>query len=66
VALDEGGIVAVTDSDADGQYAMDLPAGSYTLRADPDDGLPSCPDVIVTIPAGTWVVADIVCDTGIR
>jgi hypothetical protein len=72
VALDAaGGEAARTATLADGSFALDLPAGTYTLHADAARSMfPSIADVALLVPAGATrsnpervVVAG---DTGIR
>jgi Carboxypeptidase regulatory-like domain len=67
-ALDpSGSVVAETTTDATGAFAIDLPAGDYTIQADPAAGLMGTPEAVpVTVAAGTTTTLDLAYDTGIR
>jgi hypothetical protein len=54
-------------SDAAGDFAADLPAGSYVIEAQPVTGLMGTPPAQpVTIESGQVTKVDLVYDTGIR
>jgi len=57
--------IAITESTASGTFAFSLPSGDYTLGAG-GQMLPTCAHTRVTVPAGTYAEATILCDTGIR
>lgn len=61
-----GEVVGATRSDAQGRYAIALPAGSYTLSVVVNNGQPWCPTTDVQVHDGRVTRADISCDTGIR
>jgi hypothetical protein len=66
-ARDSSGVaIGTTRSQVDGRYALLLPAGRYTLTADPGSAFPRCAAAQATIPAGQVVETNITCDTGIR
>ncbi|GAC1376096.1 MAG: hypothetical protein NVSMB32_18780 [Actinomycetota bacterium] len=62
----QGATAGTTRSLADGRYALALPAGHYTLSADPGAVFPRCAPTAVTVAPGQVVMAAISCDTGIR
>jgi len=66
-AYDRGGRPrgSATTDDA-GRYSIGLVPGSYTVRVITDRPFPSCPETPVTVTRGPPIVADIVCDSGIR
>lgn len=63
-----GGVVAQTQSAADGTYRIELPPGSYAVEPlTPGDGpFPIAQTVNVTVGAEGFVTLDIEYDTGIR
>ena len=66
VHTESGAIVASTQSDSYGRYALDLSAGRYVLMVVTASGWPRCSDMSVAIKPGSVTRADISCDTGIR
>jgi hypothetical protein len=68
VALDaSGAVVAEMRTDDAGGFAFDLPAGAYTIQADPVDGLMGVPaPLAVTVIDGAMTSVDLAYDTGIR
>jgi hypothetical protein len=66
-ALNGSGVVVGTDTtNADGNFAITLEPGDYTLHVAITGPFPRCTDVHVTVTAGGPVQHDIGCDTGIR
>jgi hypothetical protein len=61
-----GQVVARTRSDGNGNYAMTLRPGRYTLVVETGSSFPHCPQTNITVPRHGFVTADIRCDTGIR
>jgi hypothetical protein len=53
-------------SDADGTFAFQLPAGTYTLIAGGATSLPRCAAVTVQVREASFATTTIECDTGIR
>lgn len=68
VVADDGERVASTRSDAQGRFAVEVPAGSYRLEPQPLAAYPTTPDPVeFTVNAGIDTTLDtIVYDTGIR
>jgi hypothetical protein len=67
VATDSSGQPAGSAAtDDEGRFAIPVAPGDYTLRVSINGPLPRCPDTPVTVPAGSSVIVDIGCDTGIR
>lgn len=62
----QGLVAGTTVSDAQGRFALALPAGTYTLSADPGSTFPRCSPTQVSVAPGQMAVAGIICDTGIR
>jgi hypothetical protein len=60
------GIIATTKSDANGLFAADLPAGSYTIHIDVAGSLPACHDKPVSVPKEGGTPVALHCDTGLR
>lgn len=69
-AYQNGMFVGGTSSDINGQFSISLNPGTYELRArDLQAGsyyYPYCRPTKVTVPAGGYASATIVCDSGIR
>ncbi len=61
-------IVAQADSSADGRFTIDLPAGSYTVTAKADGGMPMAQtqQTAATVSAGRYTPLVITFDSGIR
>ena len=60
-------VVASAETNADGEYAADLPPGDYTVIIDVGSRpFPFCESLAVKIVAANETVADVSCDTGIR
>jgi hypothetical protein len=53
--------------DAAGEFAIEIPAGTYTVTVDTGDNIyPMCQPVEVEVLANADSVVEILCDTGIR
>ncbi len=53
--------------DAVGDFAIEIPVGTYTVTVDTGDNIfPTCSKVEVEVRANADSVAEIFCDTGIR
>jgi hypothetical protein len=66
-AIDGSGNVAGSDTtDANGNFAIALAPGGYTLHVATTSMFPSCPDDHITVTNGGPQHHDIGCDTGIR
>jgi len=53
--------------DAAGDFAVEIPAGTYTVTVDIGDNIfPMCQPVEVVVLANADSVVEILCDTGIR
>ena len=67
VAVAGGPVITTVTTGPDGQYAVDVEAGTYTLTPQPFKGLlgTAAPVTIVVTPGAT-VTADFAYDTGIR
>jgi hypothetical protein len=66
-AIDSSGIVVGSDTtNANGNFAITLAPGDYTLHVAITGTFPRCTDVHVTVTAGGPEPHDIGCDTGIR
>lgn len=66
-AVDASGTTAAsTTTDDAGRYELRVAPGDYTVRVDTGSHFPTCPDVAVTVTAGSLATADVDCDTGIR
>ena len=66
-ALDGSGVVVGSDTtNADGNFAITLAPGDYTLHVAITGTFPRCTDVDVTVTSGGPQQHDIGCDTGIR
>ena len=62
-----GAVAAKGASGSDGRFSIAAPAGSYVLEAVAGNNpFPRCPTVQVTVSAGSYALADMTCDTGIR
>jgi Carboxypeptidase regulatory-like domain len=61
-----GQVVAETDTDSTGHFAVSLAPGSYTLVAATGTIFPRCDPLSLTVRTGQPASADISCDTGIR
>lgn len=61
----DGRLVAAVDTDLDGRFVIQVPAGSYDVSVDTRAPLPTCPTTTVVV---TEEPQDLVidCDTGIR
>lgn len=59
-------IVATAQSNGQGAFSINLPAGTYVLTAKGGAVYPRCGSVTVEVRAGGTISADIDCDTGIR
>ncbi len=66
VRLSNGEIVASTKTTSEGVFVLDLPAGTYSIRAEDSGMFPRCGEATVTISSGERKRVDISCDTGIR
>jgi hypothetical protein len=66
-AIDSSGNVVASDAtDGNGNYALTLTPGQYTLHVATTGTFPRCSDILVTVTAGGSEHHDIGCDTGIR
>jgi hypothetical protein len=59
-------VVAETRTTSAGEYVLDLPPGSYSIRAKGGNVFPTCIETSVTLAEGERRTEDISCDTGIR
>ena len=59
------GLSRSAQTDSNGAYSIELPAGSWTVEAKPYVRIISGPRTLV-VNAGTTVIANYVVDTGIR
>jgi hypothetical protein len=61
-------VVAQVDSGQDGTFVVDVPAGSYLVRAQSSSGapMPSAPPVPVVVEPGRRAVVDVRLDSGVR
>ncbi len=60
-------VVSSISLDAEGGFAAEVPAGTYTVTVDTGDTpFPVCTPVDVEVQADADAVVDISCDTGIR
>lgn len=61
-------VVAEAVSNADGRFLVDLPAGSYSVTAIGDGGMPTTltPPVVATVSAGRYLPIVLTLDSGIR
>jgi hypothetical protein len=67
VRLVDGARVVVTGrSGADGTFSLTAPPGTYQLQTVQSGTFPRCPAKTVTVTAGHYATADLMCDTGIR
>jgi len=65
--LDAAGVeVRRTRSDADGNFALAIDPGRYTVRAQTTGPGRGCDAVDVTVVAGEVASVAVMCDTGIR
>jgi hypothetical protein len=62
----DGKVVARVTSGADGTFAVDLPAGDYTVAPQNGDPVPSAPSQPVTVEPGKYTEIQINYDTGVR
>jgi hypothetical protein len=58
--------VTQVQCDADGNFRIALPPGTYTLHATPDTGYPRSNDQTVTVEKGQFTQLNIVYDSGLR
>jgi type 1 fimbria pilin len=65
VDFSDGGKSAAVVTDGKGAYSIDLPAGTWNVKLKTHMRIVSGPTV-VSVAAGSHVVADYVLDTGIR
>jgi hypothetical protein len=67
LVLDVNGTeVARLQTDADGRYAVTLPAGPYTVEPQPAEGLMGLPAPVAVTVGDGFVTVDLAYDTGIR
>jgi hypothetical protein len=66
IARTNGQAVSIAESDALGNFEVQLAPGEYVVSAVGGQMLPRCSPVTVTISAGEYFPAKINCDTGIR
>jgi hypothetical protein len=60
-------IVKSVRIDAAGEFAIEIPAGKYTVTVDTGDNIfPMCQPVEVEVRTNADSVVEILCDTGIR
>jgi hypothetical protein len=59
-------VVAEVQTDANGQFQLNLPPGTYTIRPEPGNPLPQASDLSVTVADGTYTTVQILYDSGIR
>lgn len=59
-------LVASVQSDANGNFVMELPAGLYDIGGVGGQTLPRCSAQSVAVVAGQTTPANLSCDTGIR
>ena len=65
--LDErGSVVARAATTADGGYRLQAAPGHYTLQVVRQGLYPRCPNMSVTIAAGSMANGSITCDSGMR
>ncbi len=63
----DGDVVDTALINANGEFAADIPIGSYIATVDIGDNIfPSCPPVEFEVRTEIETIADINCDTGIR
>jgi Carboxypeptidase regulatory-like domain len=62
----KGKEVAVAESDADGNFQLDLPPGSYVLRPQSQGRYPRAAEQKVVVHAGKRTRVEIVYDSGMR
>lgn len=63
----EDHLVSSVPIDADGTFAAEIPAGTYTVKVDTGaTAFPVCAPVEIEVRAGVDAVVEISCDTGIR
>jgi hypothetical protein len=64
----DGHVVATFETDAQGNFTVDLAPGDYTVQdVDGAPMLPRCAsDGTVKVMAGAYTRADVACDSGIR
>lgn len=58
--------VARVTTDADGRYAVTLPAGPYTVEPQPVQGLMRTPGTVAATVSSGYATVDLAYDTGIR
>jgi hypothetical protein len=66
VLASDGSVVAEATTEADGTFTVGLPAGEYTIVAQPVDGLLGTPAPIELTVVGEVSGVDLAYDTGIR
>ena len=62
----QGSVVAHATTDAQGQFTVAAPAGTYEIRVDVRATLPRCEAVEATVRANQIARVAIVCDSGMR
>jgi hypothetical protein len=65
----DGTVAAQTQAGSDGQFALAVAQGQYTLRAHAETGASigrGCEPIEVTVEAGAKTRVTVSCDTGIR
>lgn len=63
----DGDVVDTALIDENGEFAADIPIGSYTVTVDIGDNIfPICSPIEIEVRPEIETVADINCDTGIR
>ncbi|MFZ2149575.1 MAG: hypothetical protein WAV15_00225 [Minisyncoccia bacterium] len=59
-------IIKTIESDARGEFSVDLVPGSYILRAENEGIFPRCNELTVEVKSGKYTKTEMSCDTGIR
>jgi hypothetical protein len=59
-------VVAEVQTEADGQFRLKLPPGTYTIQPEPGNPLPQASDLSVMVADGTYTTVQILYDSGIR
>lgn len=59
-------LIARTSTDAEGMFAVSVPAGSYKVHVAVPGVLPRCPDTTVRVAKQSSASVVIHCDSGIR
>ncbi|MCL5429350.1 MAG: DUF4493 domain-containing protein [Chloroflexi bacterium] len=66
-SLDGTRIIKEFSSNANGEFEVNLPIGTYAIRSPDPGGLPYCTtNQPVTVEAGAMTEVKVLCDTGIR